>query len=181
MAILALAGRRIDNATLPLPQFPLGNIGIVRRRIESEFRRLQARILISSAACGADLLALDVAGELGIARHVVLPFDQVRFRTSSVTDRPGTWGPLFDRVIAELQTARTLIVLDLDPNDAAAYAVVNSRILDQAQAMSAAASLPVIAMLVWEGESRGDGDLTEGFGREAELRGVPIVHVRSDK
>ena len=179
MAIIALAGRRIDEASLPVPQFPLENAGAVRQRIESELRRLQATSLVSSAACGADLLALDVAGEIGIARHVILPFDPVRFRAGSVTDRPGDWGPLFDRVIGELKAAGTLAVIGANPESASAYAVVNSRILDQAQAAAAAAGEPVVAVLVWEGESRGDGDLTEAFGDEAQRRGLPVVHVRT--
>jgi hypothetical protein len=177
MAIIALAGRRIDEAGMPFQQFPLGNAGVVRQRIESELRRLQARSLVSSAACGADLLALDVAGEMGIVRDVILPFDPVRFRAGSVTDRPGDWGPLFDRLIAELQDAGTLTVLGADPDSATAYALVNSRILDQAMAAAAATADAATAVLVWEGESRGDGDLTEAFGDEAELRGLPVVHV----
>jgi hypothetical protein len=136
---------------------------------------------VSSAACGADLLALDVAGEIGIARHVILPFDPARFRAGSVTDRTGDWGPLFDRVIGEVKAAGTLTVIGADPESTSAYATVNTRILDQAQAAAAVAAPgeSVVAVLVWEGESRGDGDLTEAFGDEAQRRGLPVVHVLS--
>ena len=177
MAIIALAGRRIDETNAAAPQFPLANVGVVRQRIESELRRLRARILVSSAACGADLLALDVGGELGIVRRVILPFDAARFRATSVTDRPGDFGPLFDRVIAELRAAGTLTVLDADTNTAGVYAAVNSRILDDAQSAKATTAEDAVAVLVWEGESRGEGDLTEAFGREAQLRSLPVLHV----
>ena len=177
MAIVALAGRRIDEANSAFAQFPLANVGIVRQRIEAELRRLRARILVSSAACGADLLALDVSGELGLVRRVILPFAAARFRATSVTDRPGEWGPLFDRVVAQLRVVGAVTVLDADPDGAGMYAAVNSRILDEAQSASATTAEEAVAVLVWEGESRGEGDLTEAFGREAQLRRVPVTHV----
>ena len=72
-----------------------------------------------------------------------------------------------------------LTVLDADSDGAAVYAAVNSRILDEAQSAAAATSEEVVAVLVWEGEGRGDGDLTEAFGREAQARSLPVVHVLS--
>jgi hypothetical protein len=179
MAIVALAGRRIDETNSPIAQFPLANVGVVRQRIEVELRRLRARILVSSAACGADLLALDVGGELGIVRRVILPFAAGRFRATSVTDRPGDWGPLFDRVVAQLRVVGALTVLDADPDSGRMYAAVNRRILDEAQSTSATTAEEAVAVLVWEGESRGEGDLTEAFGRDAQLRHLPVVNVLS--
>jgi hypothetical protein len=177
MAIVALAGRRIDETSSTFAQFPLANVAVVRQRIESELRRLRTRILVSSAACGADLLALDVGGELGIVRRVILPFDAARFRTTSVTDRPGDWGPLFDQVVAQLRAVGAVTVLNGDPDGAGRYAAVNTRILDEAQSVSAETADEAVAVLVWEGESRGEDDMTGAFGREAQVRNLPVVHV----
>src|SRR4029450_10857441 len=47
---------------------------------------------------GSALPGSDAAGALGVARHVVLPFDRIRFRRTSVVGRPGDWGPLYDAV-----------------------------------------------------------------------------------
>ena len=48
-------------------------------------------VLVCSAACGADLIALQAAGRVSLRRRIVLPFEPSRFRDSSVVDRPGDW------------------------------------------------------------------------------------------
>ncbi len=102
--VIALAGRRIDPPDIANPAFPLANVDAVRIRLREFFQAQSAAALVCSAACGADLLALDVAGTLGIRRRVVLPFAAERFRETSVTDRPGDWGSIFDRVIADARS-----------------------------------------------------------------------------
>jgi hypothetical protein len=72
----------------------------VRQRLVDMLAAERAAVLVCSAACGADLVALEAAERLGLRRRIVLPFAAERFRTTSVTDRPGDWGPLFDRMIA---------------------------------------------------------------------------------
>src|SRR5215510_14628657 len=99
--VAALAGRRIDAADASTSRFPLANTELVRERLQALLRAEQSDALVCSAAYGADLIALDVAGALGLRRRVVLPFAAERFRQSSVTDRPGDWGPLFDQIIGE--------------------------------------------------------------------------------
>ena len=54
----------------------------------------------SSAACGADILCLELARELGGETHVVLPFPPAEFRRVSVDFAPGDWGARFDRALA---------------------------------------------------------------------------------
>ncbi len=93
--IIALAGRRIDEEGTDTPRFPLENIRFVRERLKTLFEENDAKALVSSAACGADLLALDVAGEPGLRRRIILPSKPEKFRKSSVTDRPRKWGEIF--------------------------------------------------------------------------------------
>jgi hypothetical protein len=176
MAVIALAGRRTDAPDAANVRFPPANVDIVKERIRRHLERLTARTLVCSAACGADLVALDAAGELGLRRRVVLPFAEGRFRETSVIDRGAEWGALFDRVLAELLAKNDVVTLESVADDAAAYVAANTRILDEAQSAAATAE-DVVAVLVWEGESRGEDDLTEAFGREARLRGLPVVHV----
>jgi hypothetical protein len=99
-SIIALAGRRIDASGTTPPRFPLSNVEEVRSRLAGAFVRLHAVGLVCSGACGADLVALEAAEQLGMRRRVVLPFVPDRFRKSSVVDRPGDWGRVFDRQIA---------------------------------------------------------------------------------
>jgi hypothetical protein len=174
--VAALAGRRIDAADAKAPRFPLANADLVRGRLDALFRAEANRALVCSAACGADLIALDVAGALGFRRRVVLPFAPERFRETSVTDRPGDWGPLFDRIIGEVQAAGDVVMLGLDEGDDATYATANDAILDEAEALAGHPS-EVVAVIVWEGGSRGEGDLTEAFATSARARAHPVREI----
>ena len=91
--------------------------------------------LISSAACGADLLALDVARHAGIRRRLILPFAIDRFRESSVVDRPGNWGPLFDGLIADATAHDDLVILEAGDGDEA-FAATNLAILDEGERLA---------------------------------------------
>lgn len=105
--IIALAGRRIDPADAKETRFPLRNIGRVRTGIRALLKEKAVTALVSSAACGADLIALSEAGQLGLTRRVILPFERGRFRETSVTDRPGDWGTLYDEILDALEARAT--------------------------------------------------------------------------
>jgi hypothetical protein len=110
--IIAVAGRRIDAIDTKTPRFPLENVPDVEHRLDELFERATATAMVASAACGADLLALTVAGKRGMRRRVVLPFSRDKFRTTSVTDRPGNWGPVYDRVLADLDPTGDVVTLE---------------------------------------------------------------------
>src|SRR5947209_4010396 len=122
--IVALAGRRIDAPDAETPRFPLRSVGSVRDRLRQVLKDRVA--LVCSAACGADLLALEQASLLRIRRKVILPFAREDFRNTSVVDRPGDWGPLFDRLLAEVEKVGDLVVLPGKPDDDQAYANANA-------------------------------------------------------
>src|SRR5947199_10201537 len=107
--IVALAGRRIDPADAETARFPLRNVELVRDHLR---KVLKGRIaLVCSAACGADLIALEEASDEGIRCKVILPFTEDEFRKTSVVDRPGDWGKQFDRLIAKTRHAGDPIIL----------------------------------------------------------------------
>jgi hypothetical protein len=175
--VAALAGRRIDAADAATSRFPLAKTEFVRGRLQTLLRAEQSDTLACSGACGGDLIALDVAGALGLRRRIVLPFGPGRFRQSSVTDRPGDWGPLFDRIIGEVRAKGDVVVLGLAEGDDATYAAANEAILNEAEALAGEESAQVVAIIVWEGRSRGRGDLTEAFATSARARGHPVREV----
>ena len=175
--VAALAGRRVDAPHSAAARFPVSNIPLVRRRILEQFERLAVQALVCSAACGADLLALDVAGDLGIRRRAVLPSDPSHFRQTSVIDRPGDWGPLFDRIVTDLQRSSALATFRPAGDDAEGYREANARILDDAEQAGRDLGLEVIAIVVWDSRSRGEDDLTEAFARDAAQRGHRVVEV----
>src|SRR5882757_8992673 len=93
-AVLALAGRRIDAPETEPPRFPLKNVPMVRERLAALLAAEHAEALVCSAACGADLIALEEAERLGLRRRIVLTFPPNRFCVASLTDRPGNGCPL---------------------------------------------------------------------------------------
>lgn len=157
-SVVALSGRRIDAPGAAPPRFPLGNVDKVRSRLAEAFGRLNAVDLVCSGACGADLVALEAAEQLGLRRRIVLPFAPDRFRKSSVVDRPGDWGAVFDRHIEAAAKSGDLVVLDLGGDDDRAYAAANAAIVREALALARSADQArprrLIAMLVWDGVRR---------------------------
>ena len=146
---LALAGRRIDAEGADTPRFPLSQVETVRRRLHDLFVGQQIGAIVRSAAYGADLVALEEAGKLGIRRRVVLPFAKERFRQTSVVDRPGNWGEVYDHIIADVETRGDLIVLPSmvgDEDDA--YWVLQ---------LGLNAGAPKVSLIaVWDGNLVGD-------------------------
>ena len=177
--IIALAGRRIDAAEATTPRFPLDNVRLVAERVRVELQRQSATALISSAACGVDLIGLEQARALGLRRRVILPFDAQTFRKTSVVDRPGDWGGLYDQTLAEVIQKGDLVILPGGENSTAAYATVNRAILDEAREIGRLAGTQVAAVIVWDGQSRGNDDLTAAFAEEAKSRHIPVVEVRT--
>jgi hypothetical protein len=175
--IVALAGRRVDASDATESRFPPENIGIVKERIRSMFRDQKATTLVCSAACGADLLALEAAQDSEIRRRVVLPFTREEFRRTSVADRPGSWGKSFDRVLDDVQLERDLVLLGYAENDSAAYAATNSAILDEGIIIARTSGLALTAVVVWDCKSRGPDDLTEQFKKEAQRRHLPVLEI----
>jgi hypothetical protein len=133
-------------------------------------------VLVCSAACGADQVALEAAGVMGLTRRVILPFDESRFRVTSVVDRGVEWGAPFDKMMAELRAANAVITLPGGADDTASYAAANLTILDDAQALARVVKAAVVAVLVAEGEKAYEG--AEGsFAEEAKRRGLPTVSI----
>ena len=108
-SIVAVAGRRVDAADTQTTRFPHGNVDAVRAALSRTLENAAAMLVVASAACGSDLLALDAASVLGIRVRIILPFAPEVFRETSVVDRPqpAYWGNLYDRLIAERVGAGT--------------------------------------------------------------------------
>ena len=91
-------------------------------------------MLIASAACGSDLVALQAASDLGLKNRIALPFAPQKFRQTSVTDRPNpeVWTRLYDRLIDEAASRDDLVVLKCDAQDESAYTAANEAIIEEA-------------------------------------------------
>src|SRR5262245_9911168 len=177
--IVALAGRRVDAPDAKEKRFSPENAERVKQRIREVLKAEKATALVCAAACGSDILALEAAGELGIRRRVVLPYDKVTFKHSSVIDRPGDWGERYDRILAEVDDKGDLIVDDYD-QDEESYFAANHDILDQAEELAEETGQPLSAVVVWNGEARGEEDVTGHFLEEAKQRGLKVTEVTTD-
>jgi hypothetical protein len=168
--VLALAGRRIDAEGADPPRFPLSQVEVVRRRLNSLIIAERIGAMVCSAACGADLVALEEGGKLGVRRRVVLPFAKERFRETSVVDRPGDWGEIYDRVIADVEARGDLVALTPAGRDEEeAYQAANETIIKEAEAIPGARER--MAIIVWEGSPFSKSDATDEFRRLAEEAG----------
>jgi hypothetical protein len=176
--IIALAGRRIDAPDTKEKRFSPENAESVKERIREILRAEKATALVSAAACGTDILALEAAGELGIRRRVVLPYDKVTFKHASVIDRPGDWGERYDRILAEVDENGDLIVDDYD-EDEESYFAANHDILDQAEDLAEETGQQLSAVVVWNGQSRGEEDVTKHFLDEAKQRGLKVTEIKT--
>jgi len=168
LAVITLAGRRVDAEGTNPPRFPLANVPMVRQRLNELLRAEHTVAIVCSAACGADLIALVEAERLGIRGRIVLPFPPARFRETSVIDRPGDWATAFDRLVANAQATGDLVVIDgTVGDDDAAYAAANGAIVREAQQLAREDAggdvRRLIAAIVWEGAARSGTDATEGF------------------
>jgi hypothetical protein len=156
--IVALAGRRFDAPGAVPARFPPANAGLVRRRLADLLATEKVGALVSSAACGADLIALELAIERGLDVRVILPSSASAFRRASVTDRDPASGPSFDAVVEWARRRDALVELPGYENPD--YGAVTAMILADAKAIPARRK---VAIAVWERESRGSGDWTAHF------------------
>jgi hypothetical protein len=174
-AIWGLAGRRIDAAG-GTARFPLERVAAVAAEMRTMLGSSGATTLVCSAACGADLVALRTARDLGLRRRIVLPFAVEVFRVSSVLNRPGDWGPSFDQLIAEARDAGDLVVMDGAPGDAGVYVRANEAILDEVSLLAGDLARAA-ALIAWDGRPRATEDATHHFALCARRRGMPVCEV----
>ncbi len=174
--VLAVAGRRIDAEDAEEHRFPAENETVVTARLRDVMVATAARAVVCSAACGADILTLETAAHLGIDRRVVLPFSRRQFRAGSAADRGEEWGRRFDAILDQLP-GEHILELNLQPGDKNAYAAANSRILDEAIAWATESNRRALAVVVWNGSSRGATDLTDSFRKLALDRNLEAISV----
>jgi len=174
--IIALAGRRIDKSDADVRQFPLQNVGSVSVAMRRLLMKEGVTALVSSAACGADLIGLHEAGKLGLRRRVILPSGPGKFREASVVDRPGDWGGLYDTVLHQVEGSGDLVI-ELAVGDTDPYRVVTHALLDEAAVLGAEGHETVEALMVWNGKITEETDYTAEFGEEARKRGLTILEI----
>jgi hypothetical protein len=92
--IVVYAGRRPSDR-----DFPDARRDEVAARIRRLLAGMQPRLIVGSAAAGADLLTLREGIAVGATAQIVLAGARDEFRENSVADVGGDWAQLFDRVL----------------------------------------------------------------------------------
>jgi class 3 adenylate cyclase len=98
--IVAFAGHMIDANGRASPRFPASLESPVRKELRSRLVAIAPAAVYASAACGGDLLCLEIARGLGAETHIVLPFPAAEFRRVSVDFAGPSWSERFDRELA---------------------------------------------------------------------------------
>jgi hypothetical protein len=175
---VALAGRRIDLPHVIEMRFPFQNVSRVRQRLRGFFSFYKITTLVCSAACGADLLALNIANELNIDRKIILPFAPVVFKMKSVNHCTGDWKTFFENAI-ETDEGLDLLIMDSADDDQQAYEKANVAILDTAEKLEQQKNEKMIVLIVWDGKRRGTDDVTAHFLNEAKSRKLAIKEINT--
>lgn len=144
--VVALAGRRIDPTGAVDSRFPLSLVPTVHALITDLFVELGPGALVCSAACGADLIALEIAEKMGVPFFIVLPFGRSKFRETSVVDRPGPWAAKYDRLVTEASRQHRLTELVGAGEGDGAYSAATRAIIDEAKLLASGAEICAVAV-----------------------------------
>lgn len=104
--VVAFVGHMIDSPGRA-PRFPPALVPAVASAIRAELARLHEPIVYTSAACGADLIFIEAALEMGAEVNIVLPFNRLDFVQTSVTIGGEGWSERFDNAL----TRATRVIL----------------------------------------------------------------------
>ena len=108
--VIVFAGHMIDAPDRPAPRFPAALAPAVEAALRERFAQFHRPIVYSSAACGADLIGIEVALDAGAEVNIVLPFERVDFVRTSVAIGGEGWIERFDAALGRV--ARVIMATD---------------------------------------------------------------------
>jgi Adenylate and Guanylate cyclase catalytic domain/MAP3K TRAFs-binding domain len=98
--VLAFAGHMIDAPDRSTPRFPAALAPAVAAAIRARLARMHLPVVYTSAACGADLIFVEAALDIGAEVNVVLPFDREDFVRTSVARGGDDWTNRFHHALS---------------------------------------------------------------------------------
>jgi class 3 adenylate cyclase/tetratricopeptide (TPR) repeat protein len=154
--VLVFTGHMIDAPGRNEPRFPPHMAEEVRRRIRSKIERIRPAAAYGSAACGADILCLEVVRELGGELHIVLPFPAEQFRSESVEFcGQGDWGERFQRLLDD--ASEVMVISEKPPPcGASTFEYANLVMTGLARLRSQVLDTKLHGIAVWDGSIAGD-------------------------
>ena len=154
--VVVFAGHMIDQPGRLKPRFPNYLAPQIYQKIADILERLDARIGLSSAACGSDILFLEAMLKREGEINIILPFIKEEFIKSSVSIIPGTdWSQRFETVLE--QAAQVIIASDNRVSgNAMVYEYANLLLDGLAILRAKMLDAELIPLVVWDGGA-GDG------------------------
>ena len=154
--VLVFTGHMIDAPERSEPRFPQHIAEEVRGRIRSRIERLRPAAAYGSAACGADILCLEVVRELGGELHIVLPFPAEQFRSESVEFcGQGDWGERFQRLLED--ASEVMVISEKPPpNGVSTFEYANLVMTGLARLRSQVLDTNLHGLAIWDGSIAGD-------------------------
>ena len=154
--VLVYTGHMIDSPGRPVPRFDPAMEAEVRDTICARVRALRPSAAYGSAACGADILCLEAAQEVGADLHIVLPFPVEQFRSTSVDIRDDyRWSDRFERL---LESASEVLVISEQPPPGcnATYEYTNLIIMGLARLRAQMLDTGLQGLAIWDGHDSGE-------------------------
>lgn len=144
----------------------------VRDRVGGLLDAYRPRLLVGSAAAGADLLVLELARERDIPVRVILLGSVTEFEQASVADLGEEWPRRYREVLSDAGVS-VEIVESPGPDRRAAHLMVNGVIIETAR-RAAARGEEIVALALTERAGIG-GSVTADLVAKAERQGWPTV------
>ena len=145
--------------------------------IRARLQDLRPGAAYGSAACGADILCLEAALELGAELHIVLPFPVEQFRTTSVDIREDSrWGVRFERLLEA--ATEVLVISDQPPQGCnATYEYANLIMTGLARLRAQMLDAGLTGLAVWDGVESGEPGGTGSAVSAWRKSGLDVEHV----
>jgi class 3 adenylate cyclase/tetratricopeptide (TPR) repeat protein len=154
--VMVFTGHMIDAPGRDEPRFPQHMAEEVRRQIRSKIEKLRPAAAYGSAACGADILCLEVVKELGGELHIVLPFPAEQFRLESVEFcGQEDWGNRFQRLLDD--ASEVMVIGEKPPpSGVSAFEYANLVMTGLARLRSQVLDTNLHGLAIWDGSIAGD-------------------------
>ncbi|MBV9191197.1 MAG: hypothetical protein JO292_11840 [Betaproteobacteria bacterium] len=174
--VVVFTGHMMERPGQRMPLFPGYLEAGVHATISDRLARIAPLAVYGSAACGVDLLCLEVAHRLGAETHIVLPFPAAEFRAVSVDFAGGDWGVRFERALDAADSV-TIASGHYARDSSASFEYANLMFTGMGRLRAETLDAPLRALAVWDRAAAGEPGGSASLVRFWEAQGLHPEHV----
>jgi len=174
--VVVFTGHMMERPGQRMPLFPGYLEAGVHATISDRLARIAPLAVYGSAACGVDLLCLEVAHRLGAEPHIVLPFPAAEFRAVSVDFAGGDWGVRFERALDAADSV-TIASGHYARDSSASFEYANLMFTGMGRLRAETLDAPLRALAVWDRAAAGEPGGSASLVRFWEAQGLHPEHV----